>query len=178
MLAAIWHLMFTADLWYIPTKSAITCWVAMTDVEEDNGTLEYIPGSHNWPDMAAIPRDEFHVEGSHYRSTAYEYAKRAGVDVSAVKFEKAIAPAGSIVFHHGKMFHGSDKNRRADVWRRSLGVHLIPSDSKHGSNDGYIYGRYKRFGDSTMDETYFPITWTPTGYRSPVIKPFLLGHPY
>jgi hypothetical protein len=37
---------------------------------------------------------------------------------------------------------------------------------------GYIYSRYKRFGDDTMDETFFPITWRSDGYRSPFIEPY------
>ena len=37
---------------------------------------------------------------------------------------------------------------------------------------GYIYSRYKRFGDDTMDETFFPVTWRNDGYRSPFIEPY------
>jgi ectoine hydroxylase-related dioxygenase (phytanoyl-CoA dioxygenase family) len=125
----------------------------------------------------------------HCRSVAYSYASKAGVPRSDVTFVQAIAPkgeavvrsflfvpfglspelllAGSVIFHHGQLMHGSDKNRRVDVWRRSMGVHLVPAgercrtvrsvgnrggaphskcvhrraDTRHGVNDGYIYGR-------------------------------------
>ena len=38
---------------------------------------------------------------------------------------------------------------------------------------GYIYSRYKRFGDDTMDESFFPVIYRQDGYRSPFIAPFL-----
>ena len=38
---------------------------------------------------------------------------------------------------------------------------------------GYLYSRYKRFGDDTMDESFFPITWREDGYRSPFLDDYL-----
>jgi len=38
---------------------------------------------------------------------------------------------------------------------------------------GYLYSRYKRFGDDAMDESFFPIIWRDDGYRSPFIDPYL-----
>lgn len=164
---------FHTDFWYVP-HPLITCWVALTDVSADSGTLEYVPGSHRWKQFSAIARSEFHAPpGGDYRSVAYAYAKKAGIPSSDVSFVKAVAPAGSVIFHHGQLMHGSDKNHRADTWRRSMGVHLVPSDTRHGDNDGYIYGRYKLEDDDRMQEPFFPITWTRNGYRSPFISKFL-----
>ena len=30
-----------------------------------------------------------------------------------------------------------------------------------------VFGRYKRFKDTVMDEAYFPVLWTEDGYRTP-----------
>ena len=38
---------------------------------------------------------------------------------------------------------------------------------------GPISSRYKRLGDNTMDENYFPITWREDGYRTPAIEDLL-----
>lgn len=38
---------------------------------------------------------------------------------------------------------------------------------------GAIYSRYKRVGDTAMDETFFPILWTAEGHRSPFIRAYL-----
>jgi len=37
----------------------------------------------------------------------------------------------------------------------------------HPTEVSYIYSRYRRVGDDTMDESFFPILWTRSGYRTP-----------
>jgi hypothetical protein len=96
-------------------------------------------------------------------------AKRAGIDEPEV-LQLALAP-GSCAFHHGNMWHGSGQNLMPDSVRRSLVIAHIPSESKFKPVDayvpgGYIAGRYKRYGDDTMDESFFPIVWQRDGYRS------------
>ena len=125
------------DRWYVPTECA-TAWVTLTDVNEQNGTLEYVPGSHRWPPEPPFGRDEFHVGEGRYRDSALKLAAKAGVAPEALAFEKVTAPAGSIVFHHGDLLHGSDKNKRLDAWRKSMGIHLINAESHHGERDGYM----------------------------------------
>ena len=50
----------------------------------------------------------------------------------------------------------------------------ISSEARfHETNRGYIYGRYKRFGDTAMDESFFPILWTEDGRRSEFIEDYL-----
>ncbi|KJE89426.1 phytanoyl-CoA dioxygenase [Capsaspora owczarzaki ATCC 30864] len=160
---------FHTDAFYVPYPM-ITCWLTLTDVSEANGTLQYIPGSHRWPKTAAIDRDAFHAPTSSYLSPAYEAAHAAGVDASTIKVESVELPAGSIVFHHGDMWHGSCKNTTSERWRRSLGIHLIPHTSRFGQGDGYIYGRYRKAGDDSMDPAFFPILWSKDGQRSATIK--------
>ncbi len=77
-------------------------------------------------------------------------------------------PAGGGAFHDGWTWHGSDVNRSAAP-RRSLVAHCMSSEARfHPDTTGYLYSRYKRFGDDTMEESYFPITWREDGYRSGV----------
>ena len=73
------------------------------------------------------------------------------------------APAGSCVFHHGNIWHGSSPNTRTDKVRRSIRIHTLSAETKfRPAGAGYIYGRYQRVGDLTMDESFFPILWTQT----------------
>lgn len=37
---------------------------------------------------------------------------------------------------------------------------------------GYIYGRYKCFGDTEMDASFFPVLWTKSGYRTPLLEAY------
>ncbi|BAU44589.1 hypothetical protein [Leptolyngbya sp. O-77] len=56
------------------------------------------------------------------------------------------------------------KPRRAAAWA----FHTISSEARFSDvPPGYIYGRYKRINDNTLDESFFPILWTQDGYRSP-----------
>jgi ectoine hydroxylase-related dioxygenase (phytanoyl-CoA dioxygenase family) len=82
-------------------------------------------------------------------------------------------PAGGGAFHDGWTWHGSDVNRSASP-RRSLVAHCMSSEARfHPDTTGYLYSRYKRFGDDLMDESFFPITWRADGYRSPFIEPYV-----
>ena len=42
----------------------------------------------------------------------------------------------------------------------------------HPETTGHLYSRYKRFGDDSMDESFFPITWRADGYRTPFLDPY------
>jgi hypothetical protein len=55
--------------------------------------------------------------------------------------------------------------------RRSIGVHLIPEDAQFSDRPGgYIYRRYQRTGDPSLDESFFPILWSKEGLRTPWIE--------
>jgi hypothetical protein len=43
----------------------------------------------------------------------------------------------------------------------------------HPTRISYIYNRYKRVGDVTMDESFFPILWTADGYRTPFLDGYV-----
>ena len=105
------------------------------------------------------------------RSAALEdAAARAGEEVDLVPVE---VPAGGGAFHHGRTWHGS-LVEAAGVGRRSLVVHCFSSDARfHERNVGAIYGRYKRAGETAMDETFFPVLWTAAGRRSSFIEGYL-----
>jgi phytanoyl-CoA hydroxylase len=82
-------------------------------------------------------------------------------------------PAGGGAFHAGWTWHGSNVNRSRRP-RRSLVAHCMSSEARfHPAVTGYLYSRYKRFGDDAMDESFFPIIWRADGYRSPFIAPYL-----
>ena len=51
-----------------------------------------------------------------------------------------------------------------------LGVQGLSSAARfHPTEVSAIYSRYKRHGDDTMDESFFPILWTADGYRTPFL---------
>jgi ectoine hydroxylase-related dioxygenase (phytanoyl-CoA dioxygenase family) len=118
-----------------------------------------VRGSHRWELANAVP--EFHNQDKSYRADMERAAHMAGVEHPEV-VQLDLAP-GSCVFHHGNTWHGSGKNTM-DVVRRSMVLAYIPADARFkpfGSYvpGGYIAGKYRRHGDDTMDESFFPILW-------------------
>lgn len=151
---------------YIDPPEMITCWIALDDTSADAGTIEYVRGSHKWRLLDSVA--EFHAPTQGYRAQMLQTA--AEMNISDPEIVQVEIPAGGCVFHHGNVWHGSGKNTRIDKVRRSLGVHTLSSEAKfRPTGAGYIYGRYQRVGDTTMDESFFPILWTKNGDRTPFL---------
>lgn len=150
------------EQWVVPSDM-VSCWLALDDTHAAAGTVEYVRGSHRWGagpksvDFHAPPRPFEDVVTAARRAGA-ERPERVAIEVSA----------GDAVLHHGWTWHGSGENA-GDRTRRSLVVHCMDAAARfHESEIGPVYGRYKRFGDTTMDESFFPILWRSDGYRSPI----------
>lgn len=155
---------------YHTPQEIVVCWIALTKAAIGASTIEYVRGSHRWTLSDAVP--EFHAPSKSYRWEMEQAAKRAGIEQPEV-VQLELNP-GDGVFHHGHMWHGSNKNLTLDFIRRSLVIAHIPAESRFKPTGayvpgGYLAGRYKRFGDDTMDESFFPIVWRNDGYQSAFI---------
>ena len=156
--------------WFSPSE-LLSCWIALDDTHADAGTIEFVRGSHRW--HHSMPEGEFHGPAD-YRKYMEQAAAKEGVTPEIVYVE---VPKGGGSFHYGWTWHGSGENT-ASVPRRSLVLHAMRSDTQYEpehlqQGTGSIYGRYKRLGDTIIDENYFPILWTEDGYRTPEIATFL-----
>ena len=75
-------------------------------------------------------------------------------------------PAGGAAFHDGWTFHGSPANERADAQRRSIISHMISTDTRwNPAHQHPVYSRYRRPGETDLDEAFFPVLWRD-GYRT------------
>jgi phytanoyl-CoA hydroxylase len=150
----------------INPSTSITCWVALDGATADAGTLEIVPGSHTW---ASADQFRFvHAPLPDYRDPMWQAAAEAGVEHFEILSVEL--PPGGCIFLHGDLWHGSGSNISSDITRRSFAVSTLPADAQFqppGVGVGYIYGRYRRMGETAMDESFFPILWTESGYRSP-----------
>jgi ectoine hydroxylase-related dioxygenase (phytanoyl-CoA dioxygenase family) len=76
--------------------------------------------------------------------------------------------AGGGSFHHGLTWHGSPPNANAAVARMALVSHLIPVEARfHEQHVDLVYSRYRKRGDLALDESFFPVLWDESGYRTP-----------
>jgi hypothetical protein len=145
--------------WVIPAGFT-TCWMALDDTTAAGGTIEYARGSHRWGVFPKI--GQFHAPDD-YREALQAAAHAVGAKVHLVPIE---VPAGGCAIHAGGTWHGSDVNCTARP-RRSLVTHCLASEARfHPTQVSAIYSRYRRVGDDTMDESFFPILWTQSGCRT------------
>ena len=107
----------------------------MDDVDEANGCLRYIDGSHLGPVLDAKP-----VPGQEHDLMP----DPAEIDLS----KESLAPVGKggVVFHHSKVLHGSAANT-SDRWRRGYATHWVSADvtSDTGLLEGGYYHRPELF---------------------------------
>jgi len=145
---------------YIVPPEMITCWIALDDTSAEGGTITYAAGSHRWP-RSPENRGEFHAPPDWL--APLEGARPAEEELRLVPL---VVRAGGAAFHHFNTFHGSGPNT-GSVHRRAVISHLVPAETRfHPEHADPVYSRYRRAGDTTMDESFFPIIWTRDGRRS------------
>ena len=145
---------------YLVPKEMITCWVALDDTQAAGGTIELVRGSHLWP-QTPPDRGSFHAPDDWLAPLAA--ATPEGVEPERVP---VVVKAGGCEFHHGWTFHGSGPNE-ATRERRALVTHMTPVEARfHPDEVDLIYSRYRRRGDLSLDESFFPVLWDENGGRS------------
>eukprot|EP00735_Rhodelphis_limneticus_P010293 TRINITY_DN3022_c0_g1::TRINITY_DN3022_c0_g1_i1::g.22280::m.22280 TRINITY_DN3022_c0_g1::TRINITY_DN3022_c0_g1_i1::g.22280 ORF type:complete len:334 (+),score=21.04,sp/O69060/HTXA_PSEST/24.27/5e-09,PhyH/PF05721.8/1.9e-23 TRINITY_DN3022_c0_g1_i1:67-1002(+) len=148
---------------FVPyTDNSCTLWIALDDADPDSGSLEYMKGSHRWADRSndeakALDTTAFH-QSEDYHKAGYEAAERSGIrNVEVVPTRVRV---GGVAIHHQDTWHGSGPNTTTDRPRRALVAHILRADVKFKETGvGYIYGRYKKHGQTHVDEDFFPITY-------------------
>ncbi len=156
--------------WFKP-GTICTVWIALDDIEPENGTMELVRGSHQWG--TSPPEGEFHAPED-YRAPMMKQAGKLGKspDILYVAVNRG---CGSI--HHGDTWHGSGPNLGQSP-RRSLVIHAMPAEARYcrqnfSQGNGPIYSRYAPLCGDEMDENFFPILWREDGYRTPGLAQFL-----
>ena len=145
---------------YVVPSEMITCWIALDDTSAEAGTITFARGSHRWP-RSPENRGEFHAPPDWL-----EPMRRSAPDGEEPELVPVAVKAGGASFHHFNTFHGSGPNT-ATVHRRAVISHLIPAGAHFASGAvDPVYSRYRRVGDTAMDESWFPVVWTRGGGRS------------
>ena len=151
----IFHQDASYDDWIIP-QTMVTCWIPLDDTKIENGTLEFVTGSHKW-DLHP-PSGTFNAPDD-YKKELKIYAKNNNKTLDIVGVN---VPAGGVSFHHGLTWHGSGLNNSQNH-RRALVAHCVPDDAKfHPTNcggTGRIYRKYKMNNTDELNESFFPILW-------------------
>ena len=146
---------------YLVPPEMITCWVSLHETHADAGPIEFVRGSHDWP-KSPPARSEFHAPDDWLAGPRVAAPEGTKLDLVPV----VVRPGGGS-FHHGLTWHGSAPNTSGTVARMALVSHLIPAETRfHETNVDITYSRYRRHGDLSLDESFFPIVWSESGYRT------------
>lgn len=111
-----WHQ--DSTYWGLEPDDVVTAWIAFTDVTEENGCMQVIPGSHT---STQLPhQDTFHKDNLLSRG------QEIAVEVDQSQAVSLLLKAGEMSLHHIKLVHGSAPNRSGDR-RIGLAIRYIPT---------------------------------------------------
>ncbi|MET7283142.1 phytanoyl-CoA dioxygenase family protein [Kribbella sp. NPDC005582] len=99
-------------------ETCLAAWIAIDDVDAENGGLAVVPGSHRTELVCPEPADLTES------FTNAEVPIPDGLHKVQTKMK-----AGDVLFFHGSVVHGSRPNSSTDRFRRSLIFHYVPEAS-------------------------------------------------
>ena len=118
---------------FVPSD-VITVWLALDDMDDDVGPLQYVPGSHRWEDGRVGSAQQFFDKDRF--ALLHSAARREGLDPSAeLGLVTVGVRMGGCGIHNGRLWHGSDRNASARP-RRGLGIHFVPADAVFRDAEG------------------------------------------
>eukprot|EP00163_Fabomonas_tropica_P008936 TRINITY_DN18729_c0_g1_i1.p1 TRINITY_DN18729_c0_g1~~TRINITY_DN18729_c0_g1_i1.p1 ORF type:complete len:371 (-),score=45.14 TRINITY_DN18729_c0_g1_i1:139-1251(-) len=116
------------DLLYFtdrPPERITATWVALQDVNRENGCLSVIPGSHRTKDGKGVLYEHCRPSWK-YVNSAYWGVKDLPKDFKS-KLVHLEMKKGQTVFFHPLLLHGSGRNR-SDDYRRCISAHYADID--------------------------------------------------
>lgn len=113
-----------------PLGGLLGVWIALEDIEHDNGPLHYYPGSHKLPYFLNKDYDNegnFFLTGNKGYS---EYEKMIDTKIIEYGLEKKVftAKAGDMLIWHANLFHGGEIHQNSSKTRKSVVFHYYANN--------------------------------------------------
>ena len=127
---------FHQDQYYLP--DCMSAWIAMVDVDADNGPLIVQPGSHKGRlitkqdvPMTLLPGETYErQQHNRYFPAVKQVFHENGTEAVQVKVN-----AGDVILFDGKLIHGGAEILRPGTRRHALACHYIPYASENWERD-------------------------------------------
>jgi phytanoyl-CoA hydroxylase len=108
-----------------PLGGLLGVWIALEDIELDNGPLHYYPGSHKLPYYL---NKDYDNEGNAFLigDKSYQaYEDMMQTKIEEFKLEKKVfkAKAGDLLIWHANLFHGGEAHTNKQKTRKSVVFH-------------------------------------------------------
>lgn len=143
-----WHQ--DAPLWPIMTPmEQVTAWVALDDVDESNGCMSMVAGSHLWGDRIAF------LNG--LRAGFFELpAEHDGHPIRAVSRPVG---KGEVHYHHALTWHGSHQNTSARP-RRAIAIHAMGEQTRYVAAGEHLMKQFVTVADGDkLQGEVFPVIY-------------------
>ena len=109
-----------------PEGGLIAIWLALEDVDEENGTLFYYPGSHKLPYANnEMMGNSTGILLSENPNKNYEDYIDKEIAQSAFKKETFVAKKGDVLIWHANLVHGGLPHNNSGRTRKSMVVHYF-----------------------------------------------------
>ena len=109
------------DQYYLRVQpgTCVAAWMALDVCDEENGCLQVVPGSQNWPLLCTIKAD----------------TTRSFTDVTVpipegTPIQSVVMQPGDVLFFNGQVVHGSGPNHSDSRFRRALIGHYIAGEAQ------------------------------------------------
>jgi ectoine hydroxylase-related dioxygenase (phytanoyl-CoA dioxygenase family) len=106
----------------IPKNNMCGVWVALEDIDENNGPINYCPGSHKLPEitMKEVGKGIGHDNYRYYEEYIEEFVKDNNLPI-----KKAIIKKGQAIIWHGNLLHGGSHHKNRQKTRLSMVTHYF-----------------------------------------------------
>ena len=148
----MWHQ--DAPLWpSVTPMTQVSAWVALDDVDPENGCMSMVPGSHLWGDNMAFLRTlpAFDAVPSEFDGHS--------ITVNACPVKK-----GGVHYHHALTWHASPANISGRP-RRAVALHYMTEEARFVATGKHLMNDHISVADGDFIKgDYFPVAW-PVGAK-------------
>ena len=129
----------------------LTCWCGLDDSTQENGCVQYVPGSHRWG-LLDKPELAGNMMGIMDYLTPEQQKEFKPVPVEV--------KAGEGIFHHPLTLHGSGENK-SNRPRRAFVINVFADGVRSDSNDPLLQGVPAIQKGNKMEGQFFPLLFDP-----------------
>jgi ectoine hydroxylase-related dioxygenase (phytanoyl-CoA dioxygenase family) len=139
-----WHQDF--PYWPMQQTGALSAWIPLDDVDEENGCMMFVPGSHKIGKLKGID-----LKGS---QNIFDQIK--GTELEKTKPVKVPLKKGSCTFHDGLTFHYANANQ-TDKPRRVLALIFMPDGTEYNGKAHIVTDHKGLTKDQPFQGGLFPL---------------------
>jgi ectoine hydroxylase-related dioxygenase (phytanoyl-CoA dioxygenase family) len=130
----------------------LTCWIGLDDSTRENGCLQYIAGSHRWPDLpiTGLAGDMAAINAVLTEDQRSQFASPVAVELRK----------GEASFHHPRLVHGSFANH-SNRSRRATVINVIRDGVRSATNAPLLQGVPVIPSGEKIQGQFFPLLYDP-----------------